>query len=259
VVDVNAKHVRAFPSAQALEGWLSEHHASATELWLKIFKKASGEPTVTYREAVEVALCWGWIDGLKKSLDERAFLQRFTPRRARSVWSQINRQLVEQLIASGRMQPAGLVHIQAAQADGRWAAAYASPRSSTVPAELLAAIEAEPRALAMYQQLDRRNTFALGFRLLHLKTEAARERKIAELVALLARGETLYPLSATRAAAVAKTTAAKAAGPKPAAAKRPAAKPAARPAQKKAAGRAAPSRSSPRAAATRAAKKRPRA
>ncbi|MEY4550914.1 MAG: hypothetical protein RL685_7109 [Pseudomonadota bacterium] len=198
MVEVNPQHVRAFATPAELEHWLSAHHGSANELWLKIFKRASGEPTVTYREAVEVALCWGWIDGLKKSLDERAFVQRFTPRRARSIWSQINRELVAQLIATGRMQAPGLAQVQAAQADGRWAAAYASPRSSSVPPELLAAIEANPRALAMYQKLDRANVYALGFRLMHLKTLVARERKIVEFVALLAQGKTLHPLSPAR-------------------------------------------------------------
>jgi uncharacterized protein YdeI (YjbR/CyaY-like superfamily) len=234
VVQVNPHHVRAFASAAELERWLAAHHGSASELWLKIFKQGSGEPTVTYREAVEVALCWGWIDGLKKSLDERAFLQRFTPRRARSIWSQINRDLVAKLIAAGRMMAPGLAHVEAAQADGRWAAAYASPRSSSVPPELLAAIEANPRALATYQQLDRRNLYALGFRLMHLKTPAARERKLAELVAMLARGETPHPLSPARNA-----------GTAPEQKKR-----------KKAAARAAPKGSSAGASKARAAKKR---
>jgi uncharacterized protein YdeI (YjbR/CyaY-like superfamily) len=235
VVEVNPKHVRAFVSAATLEQWLAAHHESEPELWLKIFKQGSGEPTVSYREAVEVALCWGWIDGLKKSLDARAFLQRFTPRRARSIWSQINRELVERLIASGRMMPAGLAHVTAARADGRWEAAYASPRSSSVPPELLKAIEANAQALAMYQRLDRKNVYALGFRLMHLKTAAARERKIAELVALLARGEALHPLSAARSAAA------------------PSAAPAA---PKRKAAPAATRQSSPRPARARTAKKR---
>jgi uncharacterized protein YdeI (YjbR/CyaY-like superfamily) len=238
VVEVNPKHVRAFASAAELERWLAQHHQSEGELWLKIFKKASGMATVSYREAVEVALCWGWIDGLRKSLDEQAFLQRFTPRRPRSIWSQINRQLVEKLVAAGRMMPSGLLHVQAAQADGRWAAAYASPRVSELPPELLAAIRADARALATYGKLDRRNIFALGFRLMQLKTLAARERKITELVALLARGETLYPLSARRSTAAADPAAPRAAKKK-----------------KKAAARVAPQR--PRATKARPGKKRP--
>lgn len=239
MVEVNPKSVRSFPDAAALERWLAAHHERESELWLKIFKKGSGEPTVSYREAVEVALCWGWIDGLKKSLDERAFLQRFSPRRPRSIWSQINRELVEMLIASGRMMPPGLAHVLAAQADGRWAAAYASPRNSTVPPELLAAIEADPRALATYQTLDRANIFALGFRLMHMKTPAARERKLTELVAMLARGETLHPLSVARRAATAE-------------------RPAAKPAKKKAAGRVAPGRASAPAAKGNTARKKRR-
>jgi uncharacterized protein YdeI (YjbR/CyaY-like superfamily) len=251
MVEVNPRHVHAFRDAAELERWLAAQHGSASELWLKIFKRSAGEPSVTYREAVEVALCWGWIDGLKKALDARSFLQRFTPRRPRSIWSQINRELVAQLTAAGRMMAPGLAQVQAAQADGRWAAAYASPRSSSVPPELLAAIEANPRALATYRTLDRKNTYALGFRLMHLKTPAARERKIGEFVALLARGETLYPLSPVRSSTIAEPAAS---APEPrkkktATARQPAGK-------KKARARAAPKRSSARTSPARSSKKR---
>ncbi len=215
-----------------MDCWLAAHHASESELWLQLFKKSSGQPTVSYREAVEVALCWGWIDGLKKALDERAFLQRFTPRRPRSIWSQINRELVEKLIREGRMQPPGLVHVQAAQADGRWEAAYASPRNASLPPELKAAIEANPLALATYRKLNRTNIFALAFRFTQLKTAAARERKLADLVAMLARGETLHPLSSRPSPAESPATGAK----------------------KKAAARAAPKRTRPRAPAASASK-----
>jgi uncharacterized protein YdeI (YjbR/CyaY-like superfamily) len=244
MVEVNPQHVRAFATPADLERWLAAHHGSASELWLKIFKQASGEPTVTYREAVEVALCWGWIDGLKKALDERAFLQRFTPRRSRSIWSQINRELVAKLIATSRMQAPGLAQVQAAQADGRWEAAYASPRSSSVPPELLAAIEANPRALATYRTLDRANLYALGFRLMHLKTLAARERKLVEFVALLAQGKTLHPMSPARSTPPkpAKKAAARAAPKR--STKEPAAK---KPAAKKAASAAASSARKPSA------------
>jgi uncharacterized protein YdeI (YjbR/CyaY-like superfamily) len=199
LVEPNPRHIRAFADAAAFEHWLAAHHESESELWLKIHKQGSGLASVSYKEALDVALCWGWIDGLKKSYDERSFLQRFTPRRAQSIWSQINREHVARLCAAGRMQAAGMAQVEAAQADGRWERAYAPTRSKSLPAELLAAIEAEPRALETLASLDNRNRFALAFRIGNLKTAAARERKIAEFVAMLARGETLHPNAAPRA------------------------------------------------------------
>jgi uncharacterized protein YdeI (YjbR/CyaY-like superfamily) len=151
---------------------------------------------VTYAQALDVALCWGWIDGLKKSFDERSFLQRFSPRKPKSVWSQINREHVARLIAEGRMTAHGQRHIAAAQADGRWDAAYAPMRSvtkETCPADLRAAIEANPRALATFRTLGRQNLFGLAFRVNSMKTPAGRVKKIAALVAMLERGETIVP------------------------------------------------------------------
>lgn len=188
--------IRRFRSEQAFETWLAANHARETELWLRIFKKGSGEPTVTYSEALDVALCWGWIDGLKKSFDERSFLQRFTPRRPRSIWSQVNRDRVARLIAAGRMRPPGQRQVDAAKADGRWDAAYAPIRNAshaTVPADLRAAIEANPRARRTFRTLGRLNLFALAFRTNNMRTPAGRARKIAALVAMLARGETVVP------------------------------------------------------------------
>lgn len=188
--------IRRFRSEQAFETWLAANHARETELWLRIFKKGSGEPTVTYSEALDVALCWGWIDGLKKSFDERSFLQRFTPRRPRSIWSQVNRDRVARLIAAGRMRPPGQRQVDAAKADGRWDAAYAPIRDAshaTIPADLRAAIEANPRARRTFRTLGRLNLFALAFRTNNMRTPAGRARKIAALVAMLARGETVVP------------------------------------------------------------------
>ena len=132
----NPKKIKAFRSEAAFERWLSVKHARETELWLRIYKKASGEPTVTYAQAVDVALCWGWIDGLRKAFDDVSFLQRFTPRRAKSVWSQINRNHVAGLTKAGRMTPHGKRHVDAAKADGRWAAAYAPIRTRPDPRRL---------------------------------------------------------------------------------------------------------------------------
>lgn len=190
----DTRRIRSFRTQAAFESWLAAHHATETELWLKIHKKGSGLPTVTYAEALDVALCWGWIDGLKKTFDAHSFLQRFTPRQARSVWSQINRAHVARLTQAGRMTPHGQRHVDAAQADGRWDAAYAPIRQAsadTLPADLKAAIEASPRARKAVRALVRQDLFALAFRTDAMKTPAGRARKIAALVAMLERGETI--------------------------------------------------------------------
>jgi uncharacterized protein YdeI (YjbR/CyaY-like superfamily) len=192
----NPKKIRSFRSEKDFERWLSKNHDRESELWLKIHKKDSGLPTVTNAQAIDVALCWGWIDGLRKGFDERSFLQRFTPRGAKSMWSQINREHVARLIAAGRMTPHGLRHVEAAKKDGRWDAAYAPIRAATeatIPDDLRAAIEAKPRALKTFRTLNRQNLFAFAFRTNHMKTAAGRARKIVELVAMLARGETIVP------------------------------------------------------------------
>jgi uncharacterized protein YdeI (YjbR/CyaY-like superfamily) len=190
------KKIKAFRTEAAFEAWLAANHATQTELWLKIHKKASGLPTITYAQALDVALCWGWIDGLKKTFDASSFLQRFTPRTARSIWSQINRGHVARLITAGRMTAHGQRCVDAAKADGRWAAAYAPLRSAnraSMPADLRAAIEASPRARQTFQTLGRQNLFALAFRTNNMKTAEGRAKKIAALVAMLARGETIVP------------------------------------------------------------------
>ncbi len=192
----DAKKIRSFRTERAFETWLAANHARETELWLKIHKKDSGMPTVTYAQALDVALCWGWIDGIRKGFDDRSFLQRFTPRKPKSVWSQINREHVGRLIASKRMTPHGQRHVDAAKADGRWDAAYAPIRNSTVatlPDDLRAAIEANARAKKMVASLGRQNLFALTFRTNNMKTPAGRAKKIAALVAMLERGETIVP------------------------------------------------------------------
>ena len=188
--------IKSFPTEAAFAAWMKANHARETEIWLKIHKKGSGLPTVTNVQALDVALCWGWIDGIRKGFDERSFLQRYTPRRARSIWSQINRDHVKRLETAGRMTPQGRRQVDAAKADGRWDAAYAPMRSvneATIPPDLRAAIEANPRALKTFRTLRRQNLFALAFRTNNMKTPAGRARKIAALVAMLARGETIIP------------------------------------------------------------------
>jgi uncharacterized protein YdeI (YjbR/CyaY-like superfamily) len=190
------RKIKSFKTAAAFEKWMAAHHDRESEIWLKIHKKSSGLPTVDYAQALDVALCWGWIDGLKKSFDEQSFLQRFTPRNAKSIWSQVNREHVARLIAAGRMTSHGQQQIDAAKADGRWDAAYAPMREAsrdTVPADLRAAIEANARALKTFASLGRQNLFALTFRTNAMKTPAGRAKKIASLVAMLARGETILP------------------------------------------------------------------
>ena len=197
----DAATIRAFRSAAAFEAWLRINHARETEVWLKIHKKASGLPTVSAAEAVDVALCWGWIDGQRKSFDEQSFLQRYTPRRKQSMWSQVNRDNVARLTEAGRMTPHGQRQIDAAKADGRWDAAYAPMRSAsaaTLPEDLRAAIEASPKARKMLATLGKRNLFSMAFRTGNMKTPAGRARKIAALVAMLARGETIAPEAAQR-------------------------------------------------------------
>ncbi len=188
--------VRSFKNAAAFETWLGKNHAREAELWLKIHKKDSGLPTVTYAEALDVALCWGWIDGLKKSFDESSFLQRFTPRKPKSVWSQVNRRHVARLISAARMTEHGQRQIEAAKADGRWDSAYAPASQMTIPDDLAAAIRADREALATFQALSKQNLFALAIRTRSVKTASARAAKIARFVAMLARGEMIYPQKA---------------------------------------------------------------
>jgi len=189
----NPTKIKAFRTSAAFEAWLRSNHDRETEIWVKIHKKDSGLPTVTHAQALDVALCWGWIDGIRKSLDGRSFLQRFSPRTPKSIWSQVNRDHVARLIAAGRMTPHGQRQVDAAKADGRWDAAYAPMRSVTIPDDLRAAIEASPRARKTFDTLGRQNLFSLAFRTNNMKTPAGRAKKIADLVAMLARGETIVP------------------------------------------------------------------
>lgn len=195
------KKIKSFKNAEAFEAWLSTHHARETELWLKIHKKDSGLASVTHLEALDVALCWGWIDAIRKSFDDRSFLQRFTPRKPRSIWSQVNREHIARLTKAGRMTEHGQRQVDLAKADGRWDAAYAPIRSAsveTVPEDLRAAIDANARALKTFKTLGKMNLFAISFRVNNMKTPAGRAKKIADLVAMLSRGERIVPEKTTR-------------------------------------------------------------
>lgn len=183
---------RLFKSGPAFWTWLKKHHATSEGLWLRIAKRGADAPSITYAEAVEVALCWGWIDGQKKGLDDQHFLQRFTPRRARSLWSKINVDKAQALIEAGRMQPAGQACIDAARADGRWARAYDGARTAVVPEDLRAALAAEPKAQAFFATVDGANRYAVLWRIETAAKPETRARRIAQLVAMLARGETIH-------------------------------------------------------------------
>lgn len=179
------------PDAAAFEAWMEAEHASAPGVWLEFAKKASGIPTVTYGEALDIALCFGWIDGQTKSVDETWYRQRFTPRRTRSRWSLRNVEKVAELIAAGRMRPAGLAEVERAKADGRWEAAYPSPSRIEVPPDLQAELDADPQAAASFAALDSRNRYAILYRLHDAKRPETRARRLAQFVDTLRRGETI--------------------------------------------------------------------
>ncbi len=188
-----------FATPAELRAWLTQHHATATELWLGIAKKGSGIASVTYAEALDEALCFGWIDGLKKAHDARHFKQRFTPRKARSLWSKINVAHVARLEAAGRMTPAGRAQVVAAQQDGRWDAAYHGGAAATVPEDLQAMLDAEPVVAAFFAGLDRANRYAILFRLQTATNATTRAKRLAVIVGMLRDGRVYHPLRHTPA------------------------------------------------------------
>jgi uncharacterized protein YdeI (YjbR/CyaY-like superfamily) len=181
-----------FSSQAAFAQWLSEQHGSSDGVWLRHAKKGAPAPTVTYQEALEVALCFGWIDGPKKAEDAHYFQQRWTPRRARSIWSKINRDKALSYIAEGKMQPSGLAEVERAQRDGRWDAAYDGASQATVPPDLQAAFDTHPGAEAFFGTLSAQNRYAVLFRIQTAKKPETRARRIAHFAAMLARHETVY-------------------------------------------------------------------
>ena len=188
--------IKTFRTENAFESWMRVNHAREREVWVRIYKKGAGIPSITIAEALDVVLCWGWIDGIRKAFDERSFLQRYTPRRAKSIWSQNNCRHVARLTKEGRMTPHGQRQVDAAKADGRWNAAYPPMRAvldDNFPDDLRTAIEANPRARKTFASLGRQNRYALVFRTVNMKTAAGRARKISALVAMLERGETPHP------------------------------------------------------------------
>jgi uncharacterized protein YdeI (YjbR/CyaY-like superfamily) len=186
------KETAFFASSAAFEAWLEAHSADSDGIWLEIAKKGAAKSSITYPEALDVALCFGWIDGQKGSLDDERWLQRFTPRRAKSIWSQINREKVAALIAAKRVRPSGLKQVELAKADGRWDAAYAGQRTAEVPPDLAAALAKDKRAEKFFAALDGANRYAILFRLHNVKRAETRARKVSEFVAMLRDGKKLY-------------------------------------------------------------------
>jgi uncharacterized protein YdeI (YjbR/CyaY-like superfamily) len=198
---MDAAPVRLFADRAAWDAWLEKNHRKHEGLWLRLAKKGSGVKSVTYGEALEVALAYGWIDGQKRPESELAWLQRFVPRGARSIWSKINREKALALIAGGQMKAAGLEAVELARKSGRWESAYDSPKGAAVPADFQAALDANSRAAEFFLGLDRANRYAVLFRIQTVKKAETRARKIVEFVAMLERGERIHESRATRRAA----------------------------------------------------------
>ncbi|BAT59753.1 hypothetical protein GJW-30_1_02286 [Variibacter gotjawalensis] len=192
-VIVDPSKVHEFKTPDAFYRWLSKNHARETEVWIKVHKVASGLKSITPIEAIDACLCWGWIDAIRKSFDDKSFLQRYTRRGRKSTWSQQNVDNVARLMAEDRMTEHGLREVDAAKADGRWERAYARGRDMKIPDDLQAAIDAEPKAKAMLATLSAQNRFALALRTHNMKTEAGRKKRIEAFVAMLKRGETIHP------------------------------------------------------------------
>lgn len=182
-----------FPSVGEWEAWLEKHHASSDGLWIKFARKGLGIETVSYVEALDVALCYGWIDGQARGLDDEYWLQRFTPRRSRSRWSKVNREKVAKLIEAGKMKPAGLREVERARADGRWDAAYDPPSKATVPDDLRRALDENPEASAFFATLDGRNRYAILYQIGDAKKPETRARRVEKFVTMLGKREKPYP------------------------------------------------------------------
>ena len=188
MLEPDPKKIMAFATPQDLGRWLKVNHAIESELWVKIFKKKTDIPSVTWDDVVIESLCWGWIDGIKKSIDDQAYFQRITPRKALSNWSKRNREHAERLISEGRMTESGLVHIRAAKADGRWESAYVASEMK-VPADFLAALESKPEAKQFFEMLNKSSRYVIAHGLISAKKPETRQRRFAKFIDMLARKE----------------------------------------------------------------------
>lgn len=180
---------KSFATPEDLYNWLEEHHATKDELWVKIFKKHTNIPSVSWKEVVIESLCWGWIDGIKKSIDDQAYLQRITPRRARSKWSKINTEHVERLIHEGRMQEPGLIQVRAAKSDGRWADAYPPASKLEVPTDFVQALDCSPKAKSFFESLPKSSRHVIAYGLISAKKAETRQRRFEKFMDMLAREE----------------------------------------------------------------------
>ena len=189
---LNTIPIIEFKTSETFETWLEKNHNTSNGLWLKIFKKDSGEKTISYAEALDVALCYGWIDGQKQAYDEQAWLQKFCPRRAKSIWSKINIGHAERLINEGRMRSAGLKAIEKAKEDGSWEKAYDSQSKMTIPEDFLKELSKNKKAEAFFTGLNKTNLFSIGFRLQTAKKQETREKRMKEIIEMLAKGEKFH-------------------------------------------------------------------
>ncbi len=192
-IHVDPEKICDFRDRESFCAWLKRHHASENEIWIKVHKVGSGLKSITPKEAIDAVLCWGWIDGIRKGFNDKSFLQRYTPRTTKSIWSKINVDNVERLIADGQMTEHGLLQVEAAKADGRWDRAYGAGKDMKIADDFQAAIDAEPEAKAMLAKLTEQNRFAMAFRVHNMKTESGRRKKIQTFVDMLKRGEMIYP------------------------------------------------------------------
>lgn len=186
---INTLPTIEFKTAKAFESWLEKHHDNSSGIWMKIFKKDSGMKTISYAEALDVALCFGWIDGQKQAFDEKAWLQKFCPRTAKSIWSKVNIGHVERLINNAKMRPAGFDAVEKAKADGRWEKAYDSPSKMTIPEDFLNELSKNKKAEATFKDLNKTSLFSIGFKLQTAKKQETREKRMKEIIEKLARGE----------------------------------------------------------------------
>lgn len=184
--------IRSFETVEQLERWLKTNHAAKTQLWIRMYKKGSGIKTINWDDCVRAGLAWGWIDGIRKSLDKVSFVQRMTPRRAKSSWSKKNCEHAERLIADGLMQPSGLAHVEAARADGRWEKAYAGSAEMEIPADFLKALRKNVAAKKVYATLNRRNLYAIYQRLHTAKKVETRQKRIKTIIEQLAQGKSFH-------------------------------------------------------------------
>lgn len=192
VVSTTSQPILFFKTQKEWEEWLEKNHDKVDGIWIQLYKKASGVESLTYDQALDEALCYGWIDGMVKKYDEKSFIQRFTPRRARSIWSHRNTQNIERLTKLGKMKPRGIAEVERAKADGRWEKAYASPANTKVPEDFIKEIKKNKKAYEFFQTLNKSNLFAIAYQLQDAKKPETRERRMKKFINMCEKGEKLY-------------------------------------------------------------------